>query len=199
VGARQFLGSIAIAACSAVAGWMLHDRWSANAASPSPAPQAAAAESPKTLLSVMRFPQTVGATAAASGADASQSAAAESGNCPGPEPVASAEEQTQVLRTIQGGTEEGRYEALLKARSANMTVPEETLKTLYETDSSERVRLMAFEAYLEDKSLDPQAQRAALQAALYVPSPAIQAEAKKLLEQMAELERIDAAAQSGSP
>jgi hypothetical protein len=110
-----------------------------------------------------------------------------------PAPEVSDREQTQALQAIREGNENARYEALLMAKSSGAAVPEETLKSLFETDASERVRLLAFENYLEGKSASPEEMRAALQAALYNPSGTIQTEAKKLLEQLEELERADAA------
>ena len=50
-----------------------------------------------------------------------------------------------------------------------------------------------FEAYLEGRSGNVEELRSALQAAQYVPSAAIQAEAKAQLQQLHDIERIDAA------
>lgn len=97
----------------------------------------------------------------------------------------------QILQAIRSGDEKSRYEALLNARSTGTVVPDDTLKQLFEIDASDRVRLLAFENYLERKSGSAAEVRAALEAAQNVPSPAIQAEARKLLEQLGEQERGD--------
>ena len=100
---------------------------------------------------------------------------------------------TQLLQAIRQGSEQERVDGLLQAREGAVTVPDEALKTLFETDASELVRLRAFEAYLEGRSGNVEQLRSALQAAQYVPSAAIQAEAKAQLQQLQDYERIDAA------
>ena len=70
-----------------------------------------------------------------------------------------------------------------------MAVPDDTLKTLFETDASDRVRLLAFDSWLEARADSPDAMRSALQSALYLPSAAIQQEARRLLAQLHEVER----------
>jgi hypothetical protein len=105
-----------------------------------------------------------------------------------------------LLRTIERGDEAARHDGLLQARGAGIAVPDETLKTLFETDASDRVRLLAFESWLETRADNADAMRSALQAALYLPSAAIQNEARRLLSQLQDVERIDAdSAQSTSP
>lgn len=99
-----------------------------------------------------------------------------------------------VLQTIRHGSEPDRFDGLLEARSQGVPLSDELLKTLFETDASERVRLAAFETYLESRSGSHGDMRTALTAALYVPDAAIQREAKQRLEELAESERIDAAA-----
>ena len=69
---------------------------------------------------------------------------------PGLEFEACQEEQArQSLRAISEGDEKARYESLAMAGAIGLSVPQETLKTLYETDTSERVRLLAFEQYID--------------------------------------------------
>lgn len=99
----------------------------------------------------------------------------------------------QLLRTIRQGAEADRFDGLLQARNDGATVPDDLLKHLYETDASERVRLLAFEAYLEPRSDDSEETRRVLQSALYVPNLGIQREARRRLDELAEIERIDAA------
>lgn len=99
----------------------------------------------------------------------------------------------QLLDAIERGGEADRYDGLLRARSDGVSVPDGMLKSLFETDSSERVRLIAFENYLEPRTGNVEAMRSALEAALYVPNGAIQSEAKRRLDELFESERIDAA------
>ena len=109
---------------------------------------------------------------------------------PGLEFEACQEEQArQSLRAISEGDEKARYESLAMAGAIGLSVPQETLKTLYETDTSERVRLLAFEQYINGtQATGIEETRAALQAAIYAPSPGIQVEAKKLLHELEESE-----------
>jgi hypothetical protein len=99
------------------------------------------------------------------------------------------EQALQTLQAIREGDEKARYEGLLTARSLGLPVPQETLKTLYQTDTSERVRLLAFQQYLDvtqEAGIDET--RATLQTALYNPSAAIQTEAQRLLHELEESE-----------
>ena len=98
----------------------------------------------------------------------------------------------QLLQVIERGGEADRYDGLLRARSDSVSVPDGMLKWMFETDASERVRLLAFDNYLEPRTGSADATRSALQAALYVPNAAIQSEAKRRLEELLESERIDA-------
>jgi hypothetical protein len=95
----------------------------------------------------------------------------------------------ELLRTIVRGDEVSRHDGLLQARGAGIAVPDDTLKTLFETDASDRVRLLAFENWLEGRADNAQSLREALQSAQYLPSAAIQNEARRLLSQLHEVER----------
>ena len=129
-------------------------------------------------------------------------AATETGACnEGPCPETNAQEQAEALQAIHEGNEQARYEALLTASSLGLSLPQETLKTLSERDTSERVRSLAFEQYLNavQESLNAVQEtsvedtRATLQAALYSPSAAIQTQATMMLDQLMESERVDEA------
>lgn len=99
------------------------------------------------------------------------------------------EQELQTLQAIREGDEKARYEGLQTARSHGLPVPQETLKALYQTDTSERVRLLAFQQYVDvvqEAGIDET--RATLQAALSSPSAAIQTEAKRLLDELEESE-----------
>lgn len=101
--------------------------------------------------------------------------------------------QTQkLLQSIQHGSEPDRFQGLLQARSDGVAVSDEVLKVLYETDASDRVRLLAFESYLEPRAGDGATLRRALESALYVPNGAVQQEARKRLDELIESERVDA-------
>jgi hypothetical protein len=105
---------------------------------------------------------------------------------------------SQLLQAIERGSEPERFDGLLRARSEGVTVPEQTLRVLYENDASERVRLAAFESYLELRA-DSREARQVLEAALYLPSAAIQREARRRLDELHEMERADALAVQGDP
>lgn len=101
-------------------------------------------------------------------------------------------EPAKLLQQIERGSEEQRVQGLLEARSAGVYVPDGTLKTLFETDASERVRLHAFEAYLERQTGNNAALRRTLEAAVLIPSAVIQREAKTRLNELTDMERMDA-------
>lgn len=105
----------------------------------------------------------------------------------------------RVLHAIERGGEADRFAGLMKARSDGVLVPEQTLGSLYQTDASERVRVAAFESYLEQRADRREAVREALEAALYVSSQAVQREARQRLEELHEMERIDALSVQGDP
>ena len=110
-----------------------------------------------------------------------------------PEPTRTARvESSKLLQEIERGSEEQRVGGLLNARSAGVFVPDATLKTLFETDASERVRLHAFEAYLERQTGDNAALRRTLEAAALIPSALIQREARVRLNELTDMERMEA-------
>lgn len=102
-------------------------------------------------------------------------------------------DEAQVLQAISRGSETDRFDGLLAARSSGVALTDELLKTVFESDASERVRLAAFETYLEGHGGSHESLRSALTAALYVPNPAIQREARQRLDELDDSERIDAA------
>jgi hypothetical protein len=99
----------------------------------------------------------------------------------------------RVLQTVARGSDAERSEALLQAREASVVLPDDLLKASFETGSADTVRLLAFEAYLERRQGDARATRAALEAALYLPGAALQAEARERLAALDEAERGAAA------
>ena len=112
-------------------------------------------------------------------------------SCPEPARVARID-PAKLLQQIERGSEEQRVQGLLEARSMGVYVPDGTLKTLFETDASERVRLHAFEAYLERQTGNNAALRRTLEAAVLIPSAVIQREAKRRLDELTDMERMDA-------
>lgn len=101
-------------------------------------------------------------------------------------------EPAQLLQAIERGSEAQRVQGLLDAQSAGVFVPDSTLKVLFETDASERVRLHAFEAYLERRTGDNAALRRTLEAATLIPSALIQREAQVRLHELTAMERMEA-------
>lgn len=131
--------------------------------------------------------------AGANGAPAAAAAAASAPAVCAEASILTPAQAAQLLQVIERGGEADRYDGLLQARSDSVSMPDSMLKWMFETDASERVRLLAFENYLESRTGSADATRSALQAALYVPNAAIQSEAKRRLEELLESERIDAA------
>lgn len=103
----------------------------------------------------------------------------------------------RLLAAIERGGESERFEGLLQARSEGVPVAEQTLKLLYETDPSERVRVVAFKSYLEAQADRPEALRAALEGAIYMQSTGIQREAKQRLDELEEMQREDTLSAQG--
>jgi hypothetical protein len=104
-----------------------------------------------------------------------------------------------VLRALASSIEAERFEGLVQARAEGVPVAEHILKAIYETDASERVRVAAFESYLALRADRPDALRAALELALYVPNAAIQRDAQQRLDELRDMERIDALSPQRDP
>ena len=96
-----------------------------------------------------------------------------------------------VLARVLRGTETERYDTLLQSLSGG-AVSAETLKTLYQTDASPRVRLLAFEDAQESTAGDPAARRAELEAARLLPDPVVSQAAARSLEALDREAREDA-------
>jgi hypothetical protein len=137
----------------------------------------------------------VASSAAAAPSPTRDTAAQSQAHCAEPAAPVDAD---RVLHAVAHGSEAERLLGLVQARSEGVAVPEQTLKSLVETDPSERVRIAAFDSYLERRS-NRAALREALEAALYVPSAAIQREAMQRLAEVREMERSDALPPYGGP
>ncbi len=189
--ASTWIERAALALLSAAIGWMLGASRPAYPPEDAARPMQAGAAAPAALQrwSVMSYPQPPETAAPATPSAQAAGAPIETA-CP---PRTTPEERTQWLNAIREGDEPTRFDGLLKTRSAGVRLPDELLQTLFENDASDRVRLLAFENYLEPRSGSVDEMRRALQAGLDIPSAAIQADARRRLAQLAELERIDAA------
>jgi hypothetical protein len=104
-----------------------------------------------------------------------------------------------VLRALELGGDAERFESLLRARADEVPVPASTLQQLVETDPSERVRLAAFESWLEARADHGDALRQTLEAALDATSAAIRSEAKQRLDVLLEMQRVGAQPPQGGP
>jgi hypothetical protein len=106
-------------------------------------------------------------------------------------PLVAAADARRLFAAIERGGETERFEGLLTAVSSSITVPDELLKSMLETDASERVRLLALERYLDPRGGNPAALRKALEAALNVSNAAVQQEARRRLAELTEGGRPD--------
>jgi hypothetical protein len=97
--------------------------------------------------------------------------------------VAQSPEAQDVVARVMRGTETERYDTLVQARSGG-AVSEEMLRTLYQSDASSRVRLLAFEYAQEATEGDPGARRTELEAARLLPDAVVAQEAGRRLEAM---------------
>lgn len=95
--------------------------------------------------------------------------------------VAQSPEAQDVAARVMRGTETERYDTLVQARSGG-AVSEEMLRTLYQSDASPRVRLLAFEYAQEATEGDPGARRTELEAARLLPDAVVAQEAGRRLE-----------------
>ena len=105
-----------------------------------------------------------------------------------PHTTAGAAHPEEVLARLLRGTEPERYETLAQAQNGG-AVSEDVLRTLYQTDASPRVRLLAFDYAQEGSEADPAARRNALAAARLLPDPVVSQEAARLLEALDRADR----------
>jgi hypothetical protein len=100
------------------------------------------------------------------------------------------------LSAIERGSEAERLDGLAAAASRGVQLPDEVLRSVLETDASDRVRLAALEQYLQPRSGDAVALRSALETALYVPNAAIQQEVRRRLD---EIDAVEPDADTSGP
>lgn len=97
----------------------------------------------------------------------------------------------RVLQAIETGSEADRFEGLRQAREDGLPVAPSVLRSVFETDASERVRLAAFEALIESHGDRPEQLRPLLEAAQNQAGTALPAEARRRLEELRQAERPD--------
>lgn len=102
-------------------------------------------------------------------------------------------EPVRVLQAIESGSEADRFDGLQQARAEGIVVAPALLRTLFETDASERVRLAAFESWLESLGDRPELLRPALEAALGQGGTVLPAEARRRLDELRQMEQVDPA------
>ena len=100
-----------------------------------------------------------------------------------------------LLQAIAQGTDDERYDSLLRARSDGLSLPDDTLKRLYENDASDRVRSLAFQRFLEGRASSVDEMRKALEAGLAVSNEAVQTEARRRLASLLDGQGIDTSLQ----
>lgn len=102
-----------------------------------------------------------------------------------------------LAQALREGSEAQRYDALVQSRTAGMLVAEDELMRLMAEGPSERVRLAAFDSYMELKSGDVDHLRGGLQAVLRIPYTPLQARAREQLDGIERLYDQGAALQQG--
>jgi hypothetical protein len=98
----------------------------------------------------------------------------------------------QILRRLQDRSEQVRLQGLIQAREDGVLVPQATLLALMRNDPSERVRLEAFDDYVDANSGTTQELRAAMQEMMRVPDATLQSRAREQLDLLEQAEREDA-------
>lgn len=102
-------------------------------------------------------------------------------------------DQAHVIRAFWGGTEDDQYDALTQALQLGIDLPADLLRQAFETGPSERVRLLAFTTYLDGTTSDVESVREALVSGTVNTSAAVQAEARKRLEEFERYQEMIAA------
>lgn len=127
-----------------------------------------------------------GACTPAMGDAANANAAATAGSAAAP-----------LAQALRDGSEAQRYDALVQSRTAGVLVAEDVLMRLMAEGPSERVRLAAFDSYMELKSGDVDHLRGGLQAVLRIPYTPLQARAREQLDGIERLYDQGVALQQG--
>jgi hypothetical protein len=182
------IGMLVAMVLSGIAGWWLNGVTRPEPASAAPVLLAAANERCAAAMPAAVAPSLAASARAPAPAQTAPAAAA----CIEAAPKAGSRSSTRILQAIREGDENARHEGLIAARSEGVAIPDETLSALLESDPSDRIRLLALDRYVEARGESYESVRAALQAALAIPSTVIHAEATRRLASLDELERMDA-------
>jgi hypothetical protein len=156
-------------------------------------------------LAEIRMAAADGDPAAPSAATARPAAVASVGPAPAPADSLAAcvppppADPARVLQALSGADEAERFVALMHAQSDAILLPDAVLRTLYESDPSERVRVAALEIHLAQHADRPDAVRALLEAARHSPSTELRAEAGRRLAELDERARVAAMPPSPDP
>lgn len=92
----------------------------------------------------------------------------------------------QVLQALASGAEEERWRALMVARGQGLPLGEQPLRQLFEQDSSARVRMAAFDLFMERLDTPQAAREAVLHAVLALPHPELREDAAQRLRELAQ-------------
>jgi hypothetical protein len=98
-----------------------------------------------------------------------------------------------MAQALRSGGEQQRFDALAHAQAEGEPLQPALLMQLMAEGPSERVRLMAFENYIEAMSGDVDALRSGLQAVLRISNTALQAKAREQLDGIEQLYQHSAA------
>jgi hypothetical protein len=102
-------------------------------------------------------------------------------------------DQAHLVDALRGGTEGDQYDSLTQALQLGIDLPADLLRQAFETGPSERVRLLAFTTYLDNTASDVESVREALASGTVNTSAAVQAEARKRLEEFERYQELIAA------
>ena len=91
---------------------------------------------------------------------------------------------TALLQAIAQGSDSERYDSLLWAQAAGLSLPDEALKRLYENDTSDRVRSLAFQRLLASRASNIEEMQKALEAGLAVPNETVRDEARRRMDSL---------------
>jgi hypothetical protein len=102
-------------------------------------------------------------------------------------------EQARLADALREGTDDDRFAALTRASQVGIDLPADLLRQAYETDPSERLRLLAFTTYLDAVSGNIESVREALNSGTINQSAVVRAEAHKRIQELEQYEMALAA------
>lgn len=110
-----------------------------------------------------------------------------------PAAVRTAAPAAGLARLLREGGDADREDAWLSIQQTGALLDATLLRDAFLSEPVERVRLLAFAGYLDALASDGAALRAALQTAVYDQSAAVQADARRRLDELEQLEQAAAA------